>query len=144
MSFLDSRSILERMADFLHIRNDKDLGIALGKEINKSESAIRNWRSRNNLPFETVLEFAQKHNLSLDWLITGKTKDKKLDPLTEVLMTGFDKLDQDDKLKAVTFVGNLANEAYLSGHEVNQTVHGNGNNQQVFNGDVREVVGVRK
>ncbi|TGZ98133.1 chromosome partitioning protein ParA [Rodentibacter pneumotropicus] len=107
MKNLDSYSILERMKSFLNIRNDEDLGIELGKEPEKAATAVRNWRSRNNLPFEVIIEFAKVHNLSLDWLIF-EHKENQLDTAQQMALTAFNALDDQKKVEAIAFMSGLS------------------------------------
>lgn len=107
MTLLNTRLILERFMKELNLNNDEQLAEILGKSI----SNIRNWRSRNNIPFEVVLGLADKYDISLDWLITGKAKEEKLEPVAAMLLSGFNGLSDAQKLKVVTFVGNLASGA---------------------------------
>lgn len=135
MDILNSRSIIERMKSVLSVSTDDELA----QIINKPSSTIRNWRNRNNFPFEVAIEFANTHSLTLDWLVLGKEENTQDEMETE-LLARFAKLDFKQKLKLLTSLedGDFAKSG------THQTAHGNGNNQQVFSGDVGEVVGIRK
>ena len=71
MKNFNSADILKRMKWILDIDNDELLGLELGKEKEKAASAVRNWRSRNNLPLENIVDFAKKNVVSLEFLIFG-------------------------------------------------------------------------
>ncbi|MDG6355260.1 helix-turn-helix domain-containing protein [Glaesserella parasuis] len=140
MENLSVSLIIEQLKKALDKKTDKDLA----EFLDLPKQTISNWKNRNNMPLEKIIEFSQRFNLSLDWLITGESKESKLETAERMLLTAFKDLDDNQKMQAVTFVGNLASGTYSSGQGVNQTAHGNGNNQQVFSGDVGEVVGIRK
>ncbi|MDG6312383.1 helix-turn-helix domain-containing protein [Glaesserella parasuis] len=126
----------------------KKTGLATNKELAEllevNEKTMSGWINRNSLPMEVLILMAEKFNVSFDWLITGESKESKLETAERMLLTAFKDLDDNQKMQAVTFVGNLASGTYSSGQGVNQTAHGNGNNQQVFSGDVGEVTGIKK
>lgn len=117
---MDNANLIERLKKAADVTEDQ----ALAEIFGMSKASFSYAKKNCSFSISSIAEFAQKFDCDLNWLITGKTKDKELDSLTEVLMTGFDKLDQDDKLKAVTFVGNLASKSgtYSSEQGVNQTV----------------------
>ncbi|WP_053067779.1 helix-turn-helix domain-containing protein, partial [Muribacter muris] len=117
MKILDTYSILERMKSYLNIKNDEDLGIELGKEQDKAATAVRNWRSRNNLPFEVILEFAKSHNLSLDWLIFDQVQNQ-LDTAQQMALTAFNALDDQKKIQAISFMSGLQKEASTGGMNI--------------------------
>lgn len=129
MKILDTYSILERMKSYLNIKNDEDLGIELGKEQDKAATAIRNWRSRNNLPFEVILEFAKSHNLSLDWLIFDQVQNQ-LDTAQQMALTAFNALDDQKKIQAISFMSNLSN---------NSANNVSGNNNNIAGRDVNNI-----
>lgn len=142
MKILDTYSILERMKSYLNIKNDEDLGIELGKEQDKAATAVRNWRSRNNLPFEVILEFAKSHNLSLDWLIFDQVQNQ-LDTAQQMALTAFNALDDQKKIQAISFMSGLQKEVSTGGMNI-RTGDNSTNNQQIFHGDVKEVIGFNK
>lgn len=140
MEILNNAQIIERMKNVANLKEDKDLA----EFFNVPKSTFANWKKAKAIGSDVLFTFAKKYNCSVDYLLTGESKESKLETAERMLLTAFKDLDDNQKMQAVTFVGNLASGTYSSGQGVNQTAHGNGNNQQVFSGDVGEVVGIRK
>ena len=93
MEKFNARSIIERMKEALGKENDK----ALIEELGVAQTTFSNWKSRNNLPVDVILTFAQTHNLSLDWLISGKDAPT-LDEMETELLNRFAQLSFSEKL----------------------------------------------
>lgn len=91
---LDVRLIIERMKEVLGKENDK----ALSEELGVARTTFSNWKNRNNMPIDMILTFAQNHNLSLDWLITGKENAPKLNEMETELLARFNRLSFSEKL----------------------------------------------
>ena len=67
------KEIVERIKDI--ISNDVD-GFVLNKHVadvlNLSPNTIRVYKVKDILPYEHILEFCYKHNISFDWLVFSK------------------------------------------------------------------------
>lgn len=59
--------VLDRMKEFIGKTADKDLAGDLGI----SPQAVSNARTKGEVPADMILNFAEKHELSVDWLIYG-------------------------------------------------------------------------
>ena len=75
--------ITERMMDAANLKNLS----ALARDMGITPQALSNYKKRGAFPAGLVIGFAQKHDLSVDWLLTGKVAglssvfgvDKELD-----------------------------------------------------------------
>ncbi len=95
------------------------------------ETTVSNWKTRNSIPFEVLFRASQENDVSLDWIVTGKTKEKKLDTSERMLLTAFGELDDNQKMQAVVFVGNIAKggaSEQMAKYETNQISGGNSYN----------------
>ena len=63
-----ARDVLARVGEFLHISKSTKIAAALGV----TPQAFARWRSSGTVPFERLLQFALRENLSLDWLLLGQ------------------------------------------------------------------------
>ena len=64
--------ILDRVKSYIKSDTDADIARALGV----SPQSINNWRRRGTIPWGKICTFAQIHNLSYDWLLTGSESVK--------------------------------------------------------------------
>lgn len=64
-------AIVDRMKKVIGVTRDKELADYLGGS--KSGPAV--WKVRGTIPFEECIALAQKHGVSLDWLILGRGDD---------------------------------------------------------------------
>lgn len=60
--------ILNRLKEYLKTEIDADVARALGV---KPQNII-NWPKRGTIPWPELFTFSQAHNVSFDWLLTGK------------------------------------------------------------------------
>ncbi|MDG6231823.1 helix-turn-helix domain-containing protein [Glaesserella parasuis] len=130
--------IIERLKNKTGSKTDKELAGKLGV----SASTLANWKSPTKQKptlSELVFKYADENNISLDLVILGKEENTQDEMETE-LLARFAKLDFKQKLKLLTSL----EDGDFAKNGTQQTAHGNGNNQQVFSGDVGEVVGIRK
>lgn len=67
-SFLNAGEIINRLKRALSISSDLRLSRFLGV----GQQTISSYRSRNKVPYELIVEQANKHNLSLDEILLGK------------------------------------------------------------------------
>lgn len=137
MSFFDSCLIIERMKQAISVREDKELALSL----NVQAGTLSKWKTRNSLPIETLLEFAEHYQISVEWLIYGRSS-QQLDTAQQMALLAFNALDEKKKLEAIAFMSGLKNAQPNSG--INLTANGSGNNQQIFHGEVSEVTGIKK
>lgn len=138
MEYLNSRLIIERMKSVLRISNDKDLRDVFGVP----QSTFANWKNRNAIPFEIVLRFSQEYQVKLDWLALG-IEHNQLDTAQQMALTAFNALDDQKKIQAISFMSGLQKEASTDGMNI-RTGDNSTNNQQVFHGEVKEVIGFNK
>lgn len=61
--------VVDRMRAVLGLDSDMQLAKSLGR----AGSSVSNWRVRGNVPVDECIRFAAAHDISLDWLILGKT-----------------------------------------------------------------------
>lgn len=142
MIFFDSRSIIERMKQLEKIADDKNLAECLEVQA----GTLSKWKIRNSLPVELACAFAQRHNVSLDWLILGK-ESPTLGEMETELLARVAKLDFKQKLKLLNSLdnGDFSKNSENSTASVNQTAGDDSvNNNQVFHASVQEVVGIKK
>ncbi|MBI1208371.1 MAG: hypothetical protein GC191_13935 [Azospirillum sp.] len=66
----DAAAILERMKPEADAQNDTELAQKLGVP----RPTLTSWRKRGSVPLEKCLEFADRHLISLQWLLTGDGK----------------------------------------------------------------------
>lgn len=118
MSNFCSNDVLSRIRQIYNFTSNRELA----DYFSVKETTVSNWKTRNTIPFEVLFRTSQENDVSLDWLVTGKSKENKLDTSERMLLTAFEGLDDNQKMQAVTFVGNLASGTYSSGQGGNQTV----------------------
>lgn len=69
----EAEKVLHRLATLLNTQNDAHLA----KELNVSTSTLWNWKARDTVPYKVCVEVAQRKNVSLDWLLTGKVETQQ-------------------------------------------------------------------
>lgn len=67
-SSLNVDEVLDRAKMVAGVRTDADLSRFFGK----FKTAATNWRSRGTIPLDEIVELAETHNVSLDWILTGR------------------------------------------------------------------------
>jgi len=65
---LSIKQILERVG--IVIKSQKNEKIA--EALNAQPQTCSNWKTRNAMPWVELFEFSIKHNIQLDWLLTGQ------------------------------------------------------------------------
>lgn len=135
MHSFDSRLIIERMKQVLELKEDKELREFFGV----AQSTFSSWKNRNAIPFETVINFSLEHNLDLNWLILGNSNSEQLATDEQMMLLAYRQLDPTQKMNLMMKMSGLSNGT--SGGVVQS---GDGNNHQVFHGDVNEVTGISK
>jgi hypothetical protein len=62
------QAIIDRMKDVVGVSKDVDLAESIGAS--RSQPAV--WKIRDRIPFAECMAIAEKHGVSLDWLILGR------------------------------------------------------------------------
>lgn len=104
MSNFCSNDVLSRIRQIYNFTSNRELA----DYFSVKETTVSNWKTRNTIPFEVLFRTSQENDVSLDWLVTGKSKENKLDTSERMLLTAFEGLDDNQKMQAVVFVGSLA------------------------------------
>ena len=65
-----ARDVIVRMRDALGVTNDA----ALADAVHVSPTAVHSWRTRNHVPYRHCVNIAVKQDISLDFLILGRTE----------------------------------------------------------------------
>lgn len=60
--------VYDRMYDAVRFKNAS----ALARSLDITPQALSNYKKRGSMPTGVVVKFAALHNLSIDWLLTGK------------------------------------------------------------------------
>lgn len=97
---MNNSEIIERMKSVAKVREDQELAKIFGV----TKSAVANWKRGTAISLVAAFEFAQKYNVSLDWLITGNEK-VVLDEMETELLTRFKRLDFSQKLQVFNQLG---------------------------------------
>ena len=95
---LNTKSILKRVGVVLGSDKNKDIADGLGVD----SQVCTNWKTRNTIPWVQLFNFSTEKCVSMDWLLTGKEKDK-FDPAT----LGLDRDDEDFVRNAMRFTHSL-------------------------------------
>jgi len=67
MNNFSADAVLDRLQQAANVSSDSALSRALG--VNRA--TLGNWRNRNSVPYSICVEFAIKHEISLNWLLAG-------------------------------------------------------------------------
>lgn len=70
------QAIVDRMKEVVGVSKDVELADALGAS--RSTPAV--WKTRDRIPFAECLLIAEKHGVSLDWLVFGRDTPRKDEP----------------------------------------------------------------
>lgn len=65
---LNVDEVLDRAKKVAGVQTDADLARLFGK----FKTAASNWRARGTIPLDELVELADTHNVSLDWILTGR------------------------------------------------------------------------
>lgn len=119
---INVESILERMKSIIQVKTDKDLAGYLFVKT----TTFSNWKKNNSIPLEVLISFLNKHSLSMDWLMFGREQKEELNIDEQMLLSAYQKMDQQKKLEAIAFVSGLGGQNSASANNnVNQNVSGN-------------------
>ena len=124
---MNNSEIIERMKITANVKEDQELAKIFGL----GKTAVANWKRGTVISLAHIFEFVEKYDVSFDWLLTGKSKENKLDTSERMLLTAFGELDDNQKMQAVVFVGNIAKggaSEQMAKYETNQISGGNSYN----------------
>lgn len=124
---MNNTEIIERMKRIADMKEDQELAQFFGI----SKSTLANWKGAKDFSMKRTVEFCSHFKCDLHWLITGDTREEKIEPIAAMLLSGFMGLSDAQKLQAVTFIGNLASGGTATPAKtdgINQTASGNGVN----------------
>lgn len=79
MHKIDVEAVIDRLKKVLDARSDTALAKALGT----TPQTLSSWKSRGSVPYALCVEVSDKHGVSLDWLIRGKSNYES--PVTSAL-----------------------------------------------------------
>lgn len=125
---MSSTNLIERLKKAANVVEDQ----ALAEIFGMSKSAFSYAKKNCSFSIGLMIEFAEKYDCDLNWILLGESKEKKLDTSERMLLTAFADLDDSQKMQAVLFLGNLA-----SGNPMAQ----GGTNQSVSHSKVENIAG---
>jgi len=110
-------SIIERVAKLIDSRSDVEIANALGV----SRQVLSGWKKRGTVPYEKLCAFAEKHDVSLDYLLLGKkneaiqgdnaidteTLSKTIELIQKIKLSKKIVLSPDKEAKAITLLYRL-------------------------------------
>lgn len=96
--------VLERMKNLYEVNTFKELAEAL----NLGSSTVSGWNVKNSIPFEVLLSVAEEKQISLDFLIYGKSAGQALSTHEKMALIAFNELSDRQKIQALAMMGNLA------------------------------------
>jgi transcriptional regulator with XRE-family HTH domain len=67
--------VIDKIKSLKNIKHDSELARILGIE----QSTFSERRKRNSLPYKEIIDFAEKENISLDWLLNGRGDETDTD-----------------------------------------------------------------
>ncbi|MDO4698169.1 MAG: helix-turn-helix domain-containing protein [Pasteurellaceae bacterium] len=137
MTVFDSSSIIERMMKIEQVKSARELAERIGVEA----GTLSKWKTRNSLPVEQIILFAERNQISTDWLLFGEEKKEQLAQDEAIFLAAFRQLDPTQRATLILQMSGLDKGADQG--KIVQNGDG-GNNNQVFHGNVREVTGIRK
>ena len=65
---INAGAVIDRMKEAAGVRTNDELAGLLGLR----SGAVSNWRTRNSIPLDQLVEYAAQRGVSLDWLILGQ------------------------------------------------------------------------
>lgn len=124
--FMNNTNLIERLKKAADVAEDQALAEILGM----SKSAFSYAKKNCSFSIGLMIDFSSRYNCDLNWLLTGESVGIKLDPLENLLLTAFNKLDDDAKISVISLLHTGGKNA--SG--ISQTSGDNGSNN-IFSGD---------
>ena len=80
MSKLSVEMVIGRLKEMLSVSSDS----ALARAMNTTPQTISSWKMRDSIPYAMCVNLSEKHNVSLDWLLTGKEPNKSVNEPQEL------------------------------------------------------------
>ena len=81
MEMPEIRKIVDRLKKVLGVSRDDEVASALGM----SPQSLNGYKDRRKIPFEKILEFCIKEDVSLDHVILGKGQVSNLDQTKQIM-----------------------------------------------------------
>ena len=81
MDMPEIRKIVDRLKKVLGVSRDDEVAKALGM----SPQSLNGYKDRRKIPYEKILEFCEKENVSLDHVILGKGQVQNLDQSKQIV-----------------------------------------------------------
>ena len=75
------RLIIDRLKKALGVTRDDEVATALGM----SPQSLNGYKDRRKIPYDKILEFCEKENVSLDHVILGKGQVQNLDQSKQIV-----------------------------------------------------------
>jgi len=72
--------ILERIRDYLKVKENKEYVYDkdIGEHLNITPESLSRLKKSNSIPFQKIIDFCEKEEISLDWILFGKNlKDEE-------------------------------------------------------------------
>lgn len=79
---IDAEAIVDRFRDLLNCETDT----ALGEKLGLTQSTISNWRRRNSVPLDYIVDISRRTGRTIDYLIFGDSGS-----IERSMITSFDK-----------------------------------------------------
>lgn len=115
---MSNTNLIERLKKAANVVEDQ----ALAEIFGMSKSAFSYAKKNCSFSIGLMIEFAEKYDCDLNWILLGESKEKKLDTSERMLLTAFADLDDSQKMQAVLFLGNLASGNPMAQGGANQSV----------------------
>jgi len=75
------RTIVDRLKKVLGVSRDDEVAKALGM----SPQSLNGYKDRKKIPYDKILEFCMRENVSLDHVLLGKGQVQNLDQTKEII-----------------------------------------------------------
>ncbi|KMK50689.1 hypothetical protein RO21_10360 [[Actinobacillus] muris] len=98
----NTEAVILRMRQVLSAGNNEELADKLGT----SHSTIQKWEEVNAIPFNDLAVIARDTNVTLDWLVYGKSDDG-LSVDEEMILTAYRNLPKKQKIEAINYMSKL-------------------------------------
>lgn len=100
----NTEAVILRMRQVLSAGDNKELADKLGT----SHSTIQKWEEVNAIPFNDLAAIARNTDVTLDWLVYGKSEDS-LSVDEEMILTAYRNLPKKQKIEAINYMSRLDN-----------------------------------
>jgi len=81
MEMSEIRKIVDRLKKVLGVSRDDEVATALGM----SPQSLNGYKDRRKIPYDKILEFCEKEDVSLDHVILGKGQVSNLDQTKQIM-----------------------------------------------------------